>query len=119
MKNKADMEGLRGLAWLLVMQTAGELLARLLPLSLPGPVFGMMLLLVALRWSAVRVPVSSCADFLLKHLSLLFVPVGVGVMAHLNLLGDYGLRILVVVVLSTWCGLIVTVLVLSRSTRDD
>ena len=49
MKNKADMEGLRGLAWLLVMQTAGELLARLLPLSLPGPVFGMMLLLVALR----------------------------------------------------------------------
>lgn len=119
MNNKADMEGLRGLAWLLVMQTAGELLARLLPLSLPGPVIGMMLLLVALRWSAVRLPVSSCADFLLKHLSLLFVPVGVGVMAHLNLLGDYGLRILVVVVLSTWCGLIVTVLVLSRSPRDD
>ena len=119
MNKKADMEGLRGLAWLLVMQTAGELLARLLELSLPGPVLGMVLLLVALRWSAVRLPVACCADFLLKHLSLLFVPVGVGVMAHLHLLGDYGLRILVVVVLSTWCGLIVTALVLTRVQRED
>ena len=104
------MNALRGLAWLLIFQSIGELLARGLALSLPGPVIGMVLLLPALRWSAVREPVSSCADFLLSHLSLLFVPVGVGVMTHLSLVSRYGVRMLAVIVLSTLAGLCVTVL---------
>jgi holin-like protein len=53
----------------------------------------------------------------LSHLSLLFVPVGVGVMTHLGLLSQYGLRMLLVVVLSTWVGLAVTALLL-RSARS-
>ncbi len=103
---------LTGLAWLLLCQTAGELLARLLQLPLPGPVLGMLLLLVALRWSRVRTPVGAVADALLAHLSLLFVPVGVGVMTHLGLLSQYGLRMLVAIVVSTWIGLAVTAVVL-------
>jgi len=106
------MNGLRGLTWLLVMQSLGELLSRGLKLPFPGPVVGMLLLLVALRLPVVREPVAACANFLLSHLSLLFVPVGVGVMTHLGLLGQYGVRMLAVVVLSTWIGLAVTVLVL-------
>jgi len=70
----------------------------------------MMLLLLVLRWRAVREPVSVCADFLLAHLSLLFVPVGVGVMTHLSLVSEYGVRMAVVIVLSTLAGLSVTVL---------
>ena len=104
------MNALRGLTWLLVFQSIGELLARGLALPLPGPVIGMVLLLVALRWQAVQKPVGACAEFLLSHLSLLFVPVGVGVMTHLSLVSQYGVRMLVVVVLSTLAGLGVTVL---------
>jgi putative effector of murein hydrolase LrgA (UPF0299 family) len=106
------MTGLRGLAWLLAMQSVGELLARGLSLPFPGPVIGMLLLLLALRAPMVREPVQACATFLLTHLSLLFVPVGVGVMTHLGLLGQYGGRMLVVVVLSTLIGMAVTVSVL-------
>lgn len=106
------MNGLRGLAWLLALQSAGELLARGLSLPFPGPVIGMLLLLLALRLPAVREPVAVCANFLLSHLSLLFVPVGVGVMTHLGLVGQYGGRMLIVIVLSTWIGLTVTVLAL-------
>jgi putative effector of murein hydrolase LrgA (UPF0299 family) len=73
-------------------------------------VIGMLLLLLALRFPAVREPVAACANFLLSHLSLLFVPVGVGVMTHLGLVSQYGGRMLVVIVLSTWIGLAVTVL---------
>lgn len=109
------MNGLRGLAWLLALQSLGELLARGLKLPFPGPVIGMLLLLLALRWPLVREPVAACANFMLSHLSLLFVPVGVGMMTHLGLLGQYGLRILVVVVLSTWIGLGVTAWVLYRA----
>jgi putative effector of murein hydrolase LrgA (UPF0299 family) len=71
----------------------------------------MVLLLPALRWSAVREPVAACADFVLSHLSLLFVPVGVGVMTHLALVSQYGGRMLLVLLLSTWIGLAVTALV--------
>src|SRR6218665_2639089 len=106
------MNALRGFAWLLVLQSAGELLARGLHLPFPGPVVGLVLLLIALNFEAVRTPVAACADFLLAHLSLLFVPVGVGVMTHLGLIGEYGARMLAVIVLSTWIGLAVTALVL-------
>ena len=106
------MQGLRGLAWLLAMQSLGELLSRGLALPFPGPVIGMLLLLLALRWAPVREPVAACANFLLSHLSLLFVPVGVGVMTHLGLLSQYGMRMLLVIVVSTWIGLAVTALTL-------
>ena len=110
---------LRGLAWLLALQTAGELASRGLGLPFPGPVVGMVLLLALLPWEPVRAPVAACADVLLAHLSLLFVPVGVGVMAHLSLLGTYGGRLLVVVVLSTWAGIAATALVLRWLGRHD
>jgi holin-like protein len=106
------LQGLRGLAWLLAFQSVGELLSRALSLPLPGPVVGLVLMLAGLRLPLVREPVSECASFLLTHLSLLFVPVGVGVMTHMALLSQYGLRILVVITLSTWIGLGVTALVL-------
>lgn len=106
------MNGLRGLAWLLALQSIGELISRGLSLPFPGPVIGMILLLLALRVPMVREPVAACASFLLSHLSLLFVPVGVGVMTHLGLLSQYGGRMLLVIVGSTAIGLVVTVLVL-------
>ena len=106
------MKGLRGLAWLLVFQSVGEVLSRGFSLPLPGPVLGLILLVPALRFALVREPVAECANFLLSHLSLLFIPVGVGVMTHLALLSEYGGRMLLVIVLSTWIGLAVTALVL-------
>jgi holin-like protein len=113
------MNGLRGLAWLLVFQSVGELISRGLSLPLPGPVLGMILLLAGLRFASVREPVSECANFLLAHLSLLFVPVGVGVMTHLDLLSHYGGRMLAVIAISTWLGLGVTALVLYWPDRNQ
>jgi len=101
------------------MQSLGEVLARSLSLPFPGPVVGMMLLLPALSWAAVREPVAACADALLQHLSLLFVPVGVGVMTHLALVSEYGLRMLLVIALSTFTGLAVTALVLRGLSRPQ
>ena len=112
------MQALKGLAWLLAFQSIGELLARALSLPFPGPVVGMLLLLLALRWEVVSQPVGLCAEFLLSHLSLLFVPVGVGVMTHLSLVSQYGFRMLAVVVLSTLAGLAVAALCLHWFKND-
>ncbi|MCI1191729.1 CidA/LrgA family protein [Calidifontimicrobium sp. SYSU G02091] len=106
------MDALRGLAVLLLCQSAGEALARLTHAPLPGPVLGLLILVALLHVEALRRPVAAAADALLAHLSLLFVPVGVGVVVHLDLIARFGVRMAVVVVLSTWVGLAVTALVL-------
>lgn len=106
------MELLRGLTLLLIAQALGEALVRLTHAPLPGPVLGLLLMLLALRWAPLRDTLRPAADGLLAHLSLLFVPVGVGVMTHLHLIGEYGLRLLLAVVLSTGLGLAVTAWVL-------
>ena len=111
------MKPLQGITWLLILQLGGEILTRLLNLPFPGPVIGMVLLWPALGVPAIREPVTETARFLLAHLSLLFVPVGVGVITHLDVLSQYGLRLAVVIALSTWAGLIVSALVLRALLR--
>jgi holin-like protein len=107
---------LQGLAVLLLCQSMGEALARLLKLGLnlplPGPVLGMLALAALLYWAPLRRPVGAAADGLLAHLSLLFVPVGVGVMVHGALIAQHGARMLLALVLSTWIGLAVCAAVL-------
>jgi len=112
------MIALRGLALLLLLQAAGEALAHALSLPFPGPVIGMAMLIPALMCEWVRAPVQAAAELLLAHLSLLFVPVGVGVIVHLDLVSHYGWQLLVVIVGSTWIGMAVTALVLQRLLRD-
>mgnify|MGYP001179635353 FL=1 len=111
------MQALRGLAWLLLLQLVGEVLSRAFSLPLPGPVIGMLLLMPALGWRPLREPVTEVARFLLAHLSLLFVPVGVGVITHLGVLQQHGLRLLAVIALSTWIGLAVSALTLRALMR--
>jgi holin-like protein len=103
---------LAALATLLVCQLAGEAVVRLATLPVPGPVVGMVLLFAMLL---VRAPlpkaVEDTADGMLRHLSLLFVPAGVGVVQHLDRLGSDGVRLVIVVILATVVTLAVTALV--------
>ena len=106
------MLALRGLAFLLLLQAAGEALSRSFGWPFPGPVVGLVLLLPLLGVDWIREPVAAAADLLLAHLSLLFVPVGVGIITHLELVSSNGPRLLLVIVLSTWIGMAVTGLLL-------
>jgi holin-like protein len=97
------------LAVLLSFQLAGELLVRLWRLPVPGPVVGMALLLLVFAWRpSWRVALQPTAEGLLQHLSLLFVPAGVGVMQHLQRIGDEAVAIAVALTLSTWIGMATT-----------
>lgn len=98
---------------LLVCQLAGEVIARLTHLPVPGPVVGMLLLFVGL---VIRKGVPEGLDkvgtTLLSHLSLLFIPAGVGVMVHARLIATEWLPISVALVVSTALTLAVTGLVM-------
>lgn len=60
---------------------AGELCARLIPLPIPASIYGLLLLLAALRLGAIKLgQVRETALFLTGVFPLLFVPAAVGVM---------------------------------------
>jgi holin-like protein len=106
------------LATLLVFQTLGEVLAYALALPLPGPVLGMALLLAWLLADARVAPrLRGTSVELLRHLSLLFVPAGVGVMVHVGRIAQEWLPIVVALVVSTVLALGVTALVVQWASR--
>jgi holin-like protein len=107
------------LSLILLCQLTGEVIVRGLGLPMPGPVIGLLLLLLLLlardRFvTLARGPlqgdgVESASRGLLAHLSLLFIPAGVGVVQKLDLLADHGIAILLVLAVSVVVTLLVTV----------
>ena len=109
---------LQTFAILLVFQTVGEVISYALHLPVPGPVIGMLLLFGWLVFDNRLLPVvQNSANELLKHLSLLFVPAGVGVVQKLDLIAAHGLAIAVVLLLSVVITLLVTVAAFVATSR--
>lgn len=76
-----------GIVILLAFLYAGNALSALLHLPLPGSVLGMVMLAAALHFRVVRPAwVRPASDLLVRHMSLAFIPPGVGVMAYFGLL---------------------------------
>ena len=107
------------LSLILLCQLAGEVIVRGLGLPMPGPVVGLLFLLLLLlardRFVALaRGPlqqdgVENASRGLLAHLSLLFVPAGVGVVQKLDLVAEHGVAVAVVLAISVVVTLLVTV----------
>jgi len=121
-----------GLTVILLCQLLGEVVARGLGWPLPGPVLGMLFLLVFLglrdrvakKVPELGKPLDATGKGLLAHLSLLFIPASVGVIQRLDVLADYGVGLAIALVASTFVTLVVTVVTfvvvsrLSGSTMD-
>jgi holin-like protein len=117
---------LQGFFILLACQLVGESIARGLHVPIPGPVLGIMLLLLLL---AVRgwqtgddparqdTPLGFAADGLLRNLGLLFVPAGVGIVQSFHLVLANGGAVLAALIGSTLVTLVVTVAVFRLVSR--
>jgi holin-like protein len=74
---------LRGLTWLVLFQLVGTALNHLILSILPGPIIGLVLLMIYLMVRGeVSEPISLAAGSLLRYLPLLLVPPAVGVMVY-------------------------------------
>jgi len=100
---------IHALTLILSCQLAGELAVRYLGLPVPGPVLGMLLLLA---WLFIKGGVSEnlekTTSDLLEHLSLLFVPAGVGVIVHWEAIRNEWQALTLALVASTVIALAVT-----------
>lgn len=113
---------------LLACQLVGEVITMSMDLPLPGPVVGMALLFIGLLIRRriknsdepeIPVELEQTATGLLSHLSLLFVPAGVGVMLYLPLIAEEWLPIAVSLVASTLLTIVLTAFVMSRLIGKD
>ncbi|MCX7150562.1 MAG: CidA/LrgA family protein [Rhodocyclales bacterium] len=109
---------LNAITLLLLFQLTGEAITLFFSLPVPGPVIGMALLFAALALrGGPSGELRETAQNLLQHLSLLFVPAGVGVMLHLQRMADEWFSILIALVASTFITIAITALVLRTLTR--
>lgn len=112
------MNFLNGMTLLLVYQLVGEVTVRLLAVPIPGPVLGMVMLFLTLMIRGhTPEPVENASTALLSHLSLLFVPAGVGMMAHFDRIADEWLPITLALFFSTIITMVATAGIMQLTTR--
>ena len=108
----AGLGFLIGFAGLLVFQLLGEVFVRLIDIPVPGPVVGLLLMLVFLLLRKKQANNSdsllNASSLLLSHLSLLFVPAGVGIITHIDRITDQWLSISIALVIASLITLFVT-----------
>ncbi|EKF74748.1 hypothetical protein A11A3_06988 [Alcanivorax hongdengensis A-11-3] len=108
-----------GLLILLLFQFFGEIIVRLTGLPLPASVVGMVLLLLALLLETPFTQrVAPAAGGLIKHISLLIFPLGVGIVLQWDRYQDNALALGVAVVLGTLISLVLVTLMLKVLFRD-
>lgn len=105
------MAFLNGITLLLIYQLIGELIARWFKLPIPGPVLGMALLFISLiLYKRVPEALEVASTALLSHLSLLFIPAGVGLMLYFDAIAKEWLPIIVTLIFSTLISMAVIAL---------
>ncbi len=103
---------------LFACQLAGEALQAVFGLPVPGPVLGMVILLIGLAiYRGIPEPLAKVANGILSHLSLLFVPAGVGILLHFSRIQAEWPAIVVALIGSTWLTLIVTATTMRVASR--
>lgn len=109
---------IQALTLILAMQLTGEVIVRATGLIIPGPVLGMaMFLILMLLVPKIAGQVRATATGLLQHLSLLFVPAGVGVVGHVNALGADLMPLVIAIVASTTAAIAIGALAFSLTAK--
>ncbi|AMB85118.1 murein hydrolase transporter LrgA [Pseudomonas agarici] len=115
---------LRGLTWLVLFQLLGTAINHLCVAVLPGPIIGLLLLLVFLMVRGeVGAPLNEAAASLLRYLPLLLVPPAVGVMVYAtqiaaNFWAIVGSLVLSVLISMALAGVLMNWLVQRKDRRE-
>lgn len=105
---------LRGLITLVLFQGIGEAIAHTSGVPIPGAVIGMLLLFVVLQFSGRELPtwLGEAGHFMIRWLSLLFVPACVGFFFMPAIDANQWLAVVGVIVAATLITMAVTALLM-------
>jgi len=101
---------LRSFFIILLYQLVGETIQKFFNIIIPGPVIGLVLLLITFifikkfkdkKVLQIKKDVIKTGNIIVSHLSLLFIPIGVGVVMHISYLGENLFQVFAVIVIGT------------------
>ena len=103
------MKILRQFVIILLISFLGELLKAALPLPVPASVWGLILMLAALKTGVLKLSqVSDAAVFLIEIMPVMFIPAGVGLMEAWGELKAVLVPVLVITLVSTIVVMVVS-----------
>ena len=113
---------LKSLFIIFFFQLLGEVIQKIFAINIPGPVIGLILLLLSFIFFSKRLTqskkmikeISVTSNQIINYLSLLFVPIGVGVVMHINYLGDNLFKIFSIITIGTLATLVFTAFVMEK-----
>ena len=112
---------LKSLFIIFLFQLIGEAIQKFFEINIPGPVIGLILLLLFFIFflksnssKKIKKQISETSHQIISYLSLLFVPIGVGVVMHINYLGDNLFKILAIIIIGTLLTLVFTAFVMEK-----
>jgi holin-like protein len=101
----------RQLLLILLFSFVGEILSTVLKLPVPGSIIGMLLLFFALEFKIVKVDdLKEVGEFLLGNMTILFLPAGVGIMAHFTTIAKVWWQLAIITVVA----LIVNIVIVAK-----
>ena len=87
---------------ILLLSFIGELLSSIIPLPIPGSIYGLILMLILLCTGALKTKhVKAVSDFLIEIMPVMFIPVTVGIMDSFSTLKSLLPEILILSTLGT------------------
>ncbi len=91
----------------------GNAINKLTGVPLPGGVIGLMLMLALLIWrGGPDQPLKDTSHFLLRNMTVLFIPASVGLITQLQALKQDAVGIGIAIIVSTVLGMAVTALIM-------
>lgn len=96
------MELLKQFGIITALSLLGELLNHLIPLPVPASVWGMVFMFLLLCFKIIKLEqVEKAADFLLSIMTVMFVPVGAGLVQNYTAIKNEIIAIFVILIIST------------------
>lgn len=118
------MKILKGFFWILLFSVIGDILATVIPFNVPGAVYGLVLFFIFLHFNWIpMVDVEEVGTWLTSNMGIMFVPIGVGLVSNIDVLGEYWWQIIIILLVVTFATMganaLTTQAINNRNGKDD
>lgn len=103
------MKYIKQLLTILLISFIGELLNYLIPLTIPGSIYGMILMFLLLCLGVVKLHhIREVSKFLIDIMPMLFIPSAVGIIAQADKLKSIWFQVIIITIATTVITMVVT-----------
>ncbi len=103
---------------IILISFCGELLNLLIPLPIPGSVYGLVIMFTLLCLKVIKLDnIKTTSKFLIEIMPLMFIPAGVGLMTSFSSLKPILLEVVIITIITTIIVMAVTGIVAELLTK--